>query len=90
MVSNLDKLTAVTFFDRPEGKMCVYTHTLLDANGNISKLNVKENFIVISESAESTVPDIELPTSADLLNAMKIVESYVKNNKLSQSLSNQT
>lgn len=79
----LDKLTATTFFTRPEGEMIVYTHTLLDASGNLVKRNTKESFIVMPDGT-ATVVVPETITASDVLAAMEIIKTYLKSNKLVQ------
>lgn len=61
-------LTSFTHLITGEGHRLSYTYSEVDENGNLVSQNNRGNFIVVQE---------------ELINSIKTIEEYIKENKLS-------
>lgn len=56
---SMKKLTGFAVVNCEVGKKIAYTYTEIDGDGNITKSNVKESFVVVDESLITVINEIE-------------------------------
>lgn len=55
----MKKLTAFTVHTTAEGKRCAYMYSVIDADGNITESNRRENCVLLDAAVLSAVQEIE-------------------------------
>lgn len=55
----MTKITSFTTSMQPEGMRITYTYSIIDENGNVTKQNVRATCIVMDDSINTKISDIQ-------------------------------